>query len=1167
MDTLSNDAPSSSTEDSLEPGPPSPGVGTSAAAPRRFGVVRAWSFGALGVAAFWLASDLWDVGPALKEQGALGMATSVALLVLIACAAGGLLGLGLMPLAVLANYAQGAGGGRRSLAALIPAVALTPALVPVASQLTSGSWIGAQPWAPALRLGLVVGGFFALWFGTRVVLSSVRRTRGAGVVPWAAAAVAGVCLVVDRRVLLNYDPFHLLVLGALAVSAWVFGVLSSRGGFAWQRWALLPLASSIIIPTLVYAGKVPGDDPARRDLLLNRATATQRVLLPFARAAGGGQFEADSDFLAAVGKAQRVPTEVADARVPARRDLNVVMVTIDTLRADRCGYDGYTKHPTTPNLDALAKESVIFSAAWTQHPSSQLAMASMFKGLFPLGTDVARSPKGPFKDVTLAQRLRAEGRKTVAVTAFSRDLMGRLFSYLRDGFDRYVHSQGVAPFVAGTVADRTLRELGGLPEDAPWFLWVHFFDPHDPYTPPSQYSSFGGAASDRYDGEIAYTDRELGRILDELRSRPDWDRTVVIANADHGEEFSEHGGSFHHSSLYEEQVRVPLLIRIPGVEPRVVEEPVGLVDLPETLFDLLGLPSNDRRHGRSLLPAALGGASETPFAFAQFRAPERRISRLDAFRAGKWKLIRNLTTGTWHLYDLDADPGERNDVAAREPEVLQSMRARLMTCTQLAGEDGTRPRKLEELGPEELRDHLRKMKPDQRRRSLRGLANRGQFEATLPLLTELIGRKDISAGDAILGASQLGVWRYEPAIPKLLGLLAGDRRELRKDAAFALCHFEDAGVRARLRELWPAALPGERPFLAMVRGAHGDRAVALELAAIVKNLVGDQLTLGAAVGARVGPRNLERTLAGLIRDEGYAPWWIELVALRCGARMESMAVLMAAYERINDKPTGFVMARQYLDAVEHLDPDVIAPLLRRLLAHRDRAIGDRVAALLERIGKARWIELFRDANGRIGSPWGGGRERAQILKGVFEGLLNEGIIDWGLARDLVREAIKHGRLREVGPWLHQIASARAAAPEAVRGLIRQIGWVARQLGQPSVVSLQRIAGTDQMPTDGRPWTAVVRVAVDDGGGALLGGNLGPISRLEVSFRHLASGRRASGPHVYLPFPGLLGGEEAMLVVRANVPDLPAGPVEAEIRCTGIGVKGDPLRLSLIMGKR
>jgi arylsulfatase A-like enzyme len=366
---------------------------------------------------------------------------------------------------------------------------------------------------------------------------------------------------------------------------------------------------------------------------------------------------------------------------PADVPPSVLLVTIDTLRADRLGCYG-DRAAKTPHADALARAGVLFEAAYTPVPLTLPAHATILTGLLPPAHGVrgngafALGPRPP----TLAEALSARGRRTGAfVGAFP---LAARFGLAR-GFERYDDAVEKAPGVhfefaerrAGAVVAAATAWLSETP--GPVFAWVHLFDPHAPYDPPPPF----GGTGDPYRGEIAAADAALGTLLQAWDARPE--PSVVALTADHGEAFGEHGEESHGLFVYDTTLRVPLILRGAGLPAgRRIAQPVGLADVAATLLDLAGGAGSFP--GRSLREVMEGRAPPAPL-YAETQAPRLDFgwSELVAWREGGAKYIRAPRP---ELYDLHADPAETNDLARRHPERVARLEGSLAAAVAAMGE-------------------------------------------------------------------------------------------------------------------------------------------------------------------------------------------------------------------------------------------------------------------------------------------------------------------------------------------------------------------------------------------------------------------------------------------------------------------------------------------------
>ncbi len=370
------------------------------------------------------------------------------------------------------------------------------------------------------------------------------------------------------------------------------------------------------------------------------------------------------------------------AGAPAR---HLVLVTIDTLRADRLGAYG-NQDAATPHLDRLAREGALFSEAAVAVPLTRPSHATIFTGLDPADHGIRDNVSPPLADgiPTLATILKGAGFETAgfvsAVVLSSQSGLHRGFDLYSDRFElggddaRFLNSIQKRGDQPTAEAIRWLEARGG----ARSFLWLHLYDPHDPYEPPEPYA--GRYAGRPYDGEVAYADELVGRLLsalDRLGRRRD---TLVVVTSDHGEGLGEHDESVHGFFVYQSTLRVPLILRGPAVQPGPRREVTARsVDLLPTVLDLLGVvpPKDVRFAGRSLAPVLRGRSSlaEEP-SYAESLLPLLHYgwSDLRCLREGRWKYIQAPRP---ELYDLSRDPGERENLAATEPQRAEAMRVAL----------------------------------------------------------------------------------------------------------------------------------------------------------------------------------------------------------------------------------------------------------------------------------------------------------------------------------------------------------------------------------------------------------------------------------------------------------------------------------------------------------
>ena len=396
-------------------------------------------------------------------------------------------------------------------------------------------------------------------------------------------------------------------------------------------------------------------------------------------------------------------------------DYNVLVITIDTLRPDRLGCYGYNR-PTSPRIDEVAAGSVLFEQVVCSSPQTLPSHASIFTGLHPrTHKSISHESVLPDEVTTLAEILKERGYRTAAF--ISSHVLDRKYG-LNQGFDRYWQVNEVMRPKQRELAqqrgiDPTTNEvLSWLEENgqSKFFAWIHWFHPHRPYAPPLEVRAkfvgdyLGDANSSTefimkvwrdevdlpdedvryisqlYDGEIAFTDQQVGRVLDALDSLGISGKTIVVITADHGEMLYEHEYYFGHDiALYEECIMIPLIINHPGlgVTPKRLPGLVQSIDIFPTLLGFLGIESLEGTEGKSLEPLVIGAETRTAeYAFSEtFPFPEKAMPR-HAVRTQSQKLIwREVKEGslTKHLYDLGTDPGEMSDVMADGPEAARAL--------------------------------------------------------------------------------------------------------------------------------------------------------------------------------------------------------------------------------------------------------------------------------------------------------------------------------------------------------------------------------------------------------------------------------------------------------------------------------------------------------------
>jgi arylsulfatase A-like enzyme len=405
---------------------------------------------------------------------------------------------------------------------------------------------------------------------------------------------------------------------------------------------------------------------------------------------------------------------------------SLLLITVDTLRADHLGCYGYFLN-TSPGIDNLASRGVRFADCTPQWPKTWPSIASLLTGSYP--KSISRRHRfevlNPELDM-MSKSFKAAGYETAAVVANFN--VGKSFGFDK-GFDRFIESweekwreeTGDTPFKnapgrvkaytnATIVTDQAIKWMASRKKDRPFFLWLHYMDPHGPYVPPDEYKKFfrgahrpepvnlrklpgyqvrreegtGDPIADlafyrtQYDREIRYVDDEIDRLMVELAGAGADGNTLVALTSDHGESFREHGYYLEHGMLsYQACSHVPLILVKKDVLPagKVIAGPVGLIDLSTTLLALCGVEIPPTFEGQDLSDLVLEEEGAKPPDFVFMESGGHRVSPQTTVRHGKWKLIRvhgkkdrRLMAGTeFELYDLSTDPAETHNVAAQHP--------------------------------------------------------------------------------------------------------------------------------------------------------------------------------------------------------------------------------------------------------------------------------------------------------------------------------------------------------------------------------------------------------------------------------------------------------------------------------------------------------------------
>jgi arylsulfatase A-like enzyme/Tfp pilus assembly protein PilF len=373
---------------------------------------------------------------------------------------------------------------------------------------------------------------------------------------------------------------------------------------------------------------------------------------------------------------------------------NVLLVTLDTTRADHLGCYGYGP-PTTPSIDRIAAESWVFDHAYATNPITLPSHTSIMTGMYPMAHGVRDNSTFvvPDRVTTLAEMLSQEGYETAAIVASF--VLDSRFN-LDQGFDTYDDDVG-AQWSIDELRFRAANEFGFAerkanlvtaaalnwlerPRHDPFFLWLHYFDPHEPSNPPEPHQS---RFTEAYDAEVAFADEQLGVFLDALRRRGELDSTIVIITADHGEGLTDHDEPTHSLLIFDSTMHVPLIIRPPGGRPSTRLAPIASsVDIVPTVLNMLDLAIPAGVQGRSLVPA-MDGKADWPDRFVYM---ESLVARLQ-FGWGELRGLHSITEKLIYgpkprYYRVDTDPEEIYNLASRQPSRVVELTGELDRALQ-----------------------------------------------------------------------------------------------------------------------------------------------------------------------------------------------------------------------------------------------------------------------------------------------------------------------------------------------------------------------------------------------------------------------------------------------------------------------------------------------------
>ncbi|MDY0000837.1 MAG: sulfatase-like hydrolase/transferase [Polyangia bacterium] len=751
---------------------------------------------------------------------------------LLVLALGPICGLTLGTLVSLVHIGSVRLAGKRSLEAgwkvrLYVALSLPLVAAAVANGF-KGPWISSLPGVTWIALGSGVVMLLGVWGIAKLVVPQADRlVAGHAALPLRIAAPAillllSLCfLLADLRVLPRlYSFFHWMGAACALGSAWMgFGALHLAWGRGMRRrtglWAQ-PARALVISTAVLGAGlmghRAVGASYRMRGLLFERTALASKAMILTSRL---GVLPSPAPLEAAYSASE--PRKRPRQRLPSAsrlRGADLVIITVDALRADRLGLAGHRRlvggapRSITPNIDRIFGGGLRFRRAYCATPRTSYSLLSLLTGI-PLYTLAQLGVESHWP--TLAELLGERGGYSSA--GFYPEA---IFGIDRQRFTRYRNEHlGFKHFQfededlpAKKRTDQVLGYLNrrgldkGRGGDGPLFLWVHYFDPHEPYVVRKGFEGFGTTPLARYEAEIAYVDEQVGRLVEAIKSRRP--RAIFVLTADHGEEFGEHGGANHGSTLFDEQVNVPLLVVGPGLPDQEVWAPVSTTALVPTLLTWLGAPVPHHLGDAPDLIDVLGEGER------QAQAVMADLDQLRMLALGSHKLIHDRGRDYFALYDLKKDPGEQRPLDIDAPGEARRLASRLLGLLErriremgrlgrigrtpevgplavaLSASDTERRRGAARIALQEalrgalgdtarialLRAIEKDPDPEVRHRAMAAVALVGDERAAGPAqLEQLVNRWDLP-GDLRLAAG-LGLARsgHEAALPVLAGLL------------------------------------------------------------------------------------------------------------------------------------------------------------------------------------------------------------------------------------------------------------------------------------------------------------------------------------------------------------------------------------------------------------
>jgi len=826
---------------------------------------------------------------------------------------------------------------------------------------------------------------------------------------WMAALVVAPLLVIWNPGHLRgtYRPLDLLMEGAaLLVASMMFHSLPLTIRVRWWGTSAMVVVLGVLTVTGPHGGLDPLLDASPRLRFLERAIWIPTRIGEKSRDIGEIRIDTATLF--------DPPEDPAwtRARYGAMRmgkgPLSVLWITIDALRPELTGLRG---GKDTPHLDEFAERSLGFTHAVAQGPGTFVSTESMFRSRmpgmrYPPGLDAA-SPELASRDFpTIAAMLSEAGLQSLLVSGCTSEVFQTpMFRLMPVGFQKVIPSPG--PTDAMVTAARVEKMLRSG-EPSQFFCWVHLFDPHEPY------EARGGTARnaeprERWRSEVRHADAALGRILKALNEVGRDTDTIVIVNADHAEAFGEHAMWFHATSFFDTQIRVPLVVHVPGLPTGITNVPVGNVDLVPTILELLHLPVPDHVQGQSLLPLLLNpGISYPRAAFAEsLNFSSSGVMGLDQVRVvtdGAWKLMHYVDDGFMRLFDVRTDPGETTNLISRFPEEAARLKGYLSALDRRLGRaDPVEPASGMSSSLKQLIVQLHAASPAVRAATLLEIATHARHTMTAPLERE-ISRLDPETAHVLLAVLDASFMADVNAQPTAMDIPAepGPVRFRMLERYSRLPRYQSLTVPTLTKPATPfaeyalssaRAARGSREDIAALRNVEPASRVLWHRLAPVLALGGDgpaaEQVAGGARGLHPGPRELVRIFRTLAQ-----------------ARSPSLSRVMTARWPSDQLQ---ISGRFFAEMADLVCRDPLAEWLPGLIALHPGAPGSAQRKLDQAIRRLE-PRLTSEHLDQIGREWTRGRRLERERRGGNQlrealGSLPEGVDLPSLAEELERSAL------------------------------------------------------------------------------------------------------------------------------------------------------------------